>query len=275
MITCNLKGGLGNMMFQIAAIKSMAKDNGVLAYFHNVQSHIHDLNSSSASPCQKYANRYYDLFAGINLGENLQYGFKPSNFVSVPFAATHVDFVDNTCYDGFFQTEKFFAHNRDYVLDMFRFNDEVHEMASHIYGSYCGSSNTCAIHVHKRDYLEFSNLHPMQPMSYYRAGIDAVGKVDAYLVFSDDVEWCKNNFSGENYVFIKNDRDYLDLAITSMCTHHITCNSSFSWWGAWLNNGENKIVVGPKKWFGDHSMKNPESGFLASSNILPESWIKI
>ena len=71
-----------------------------------------------------------------------------------------------------------------------------------------------------------------------------------FLVFSDDMDWCKNNFKGDNFIFCeKNDVDILDIFRMSLCKHNIISNSSFSWWGAWLNNNPTKIVVAPRNWF--------------------------
>jgi hypothetical protein len=70
------------------------------------------------------------------------------------------------------------------------------------------------------------------------------------MVFSDDIEWCKENLQLENSTFVSTDSDYVDLCLMSMCNHHIIANSSFSWWGAWLNKNKDKKVVAPNQWFG-------------------------
>lgn len=267
MITCNLKGGLGNMMFQIAAIKSMAKDNNADSYFHNVRQHISDLNTISTSPCRGYAQQYYTVFGGLNLGENLQYGYKHSSVVHVPFEATSTTYVSNACYDGFFQCESFFAHNRNYILELFDFSGPIREQARLIHSAIGDGGTTCSIHVRRGDYLKYSNVHPVQDLSYYMQGMEAVGDADRYLVFSDDIEWCKRNFIGSKFAFVSGNLDYIDMAVMSMCDKHVTCNSSFSWWGAWLSNRPGGSIVGPARWFA-----TPE---IDSSNILPKSWIKI
>ena len=88
-----------------------------------------------------------------------------------------------------------------------------------------------------------------------------------FIVFSDDIQWCKENFKGEEFTFIEED-DYIELYLMSMCRHNIIANSSFSWWGSYLNQNEDKIVIAPSKWFGT-------DGRLKTENIYGEGWIVI
>ena len=86
-------------------------------------------------------------------------------------------------------------------------------------------------------------------------------------MFSDDIEWAHNNYKDiENIIFVAQNKSYEDMYLMSLCKHNIIANSSFSWWGAWLNENDNKIVIAPKKWFKNEKMKN---------SILPKSYIKI
>ena len=101
-----------------------------------------------------------------------------------------------------------------------------------------------------------------------------IKEIDKDLVFSDDIKWCKENFIGDKFLFIEEDRDYIELFLMSQCNHNIIANSSFSWWGAWLNKNENKIVVAPSKWFGENSEYIKQEG-INDKDILPKSWIKI
>jgi len=104
-------------------------------------------------------------------------------------------------------------------------------------------------------------------MLYYIKAMERLkDKTDVFVVFSDDIEWCKQNFS--NAVFIENEKDYVEVYLMSLCDNHIISNSSFSWWGAWMNKNENKTVIGPQIWFG------PGIGHR-TSDILPDNWIKI
>ena len=94
-------------------------------------------------------------------------------------------------------------------------------------------------------------------------------KIDVILVFSDDIKWCKENFIGDNFIFVENEKDYIDLYLMSMCNHNIISNSSFSWWGAWLNQSKEKVVISPEKWYG------PNKGDRNLDDLLMSDWILI
>jgi hypothetical protein len=84
-----------------------------------------------------------------------------------------------------------------------------------------------------------------------------------YFIFSDDIEWCKQNFIGENYIFVENEEDYISLYMISLCKDNINANSTFSWWGSWLNKNDNKKVIFPSLWFGEKKK-------LITKDIYPE-----
>ena len=88
------------------------------------------------------------------------------------------------------------------------------------------------------------------------------------LVFSDDIDWCKGVFRGDRFTFIEGEKDYIDLYIMSQCKNNIIANSTFSWWGAWLNKNKNKKIVAPKKWFGSLISHN-------TKDLIPKEWIKV
>lgn len=265
MITANLKGGLGNLMFQIAAVCSLAKDNGVDVGFDNLMAQLGALNKDDHhNPSLNYAYEYLNIFKNLDLRKTS--GAPITKTIQVPFKYIDLKFEDGACYDGFFQCERFFSHNKEHILNLFEPTDEIRNKIIEKY-KWIFDLFTCAIHVRRGDYLKLQHVHAVQNISYFKQAIDAVGKVDRYLVFSDDVQWCKNNFKEDHFYFVEGQKDYMDLFLMSMCSHQITSNSSFSWWGGWLNKNLNKKVVGPLRWFNDSS--------ISSNDILPESWIKI
>src|ERR1035437_5964656 len=119
--------------------------------------------------------------------------------MAVSFTFTDIVFEDEVNYDGFFQCEKFFIHNRDFILEIF---EPACDIKKYIIEKYEDILNleTCAIHVRRGDFLKFSHIHAVQNIEYFKKGIEAIGKVDKYVIFSDEIEWCKDNFYGENYV---------------------------------------------------------------------------
>jgi hypothetical protein len=110
-------------------------------------------------------------------------------------------------------------------------------------------------------------------LAYYQKAIEYIKsqvKTPVFYIFSDDIEWVKSNLLlDKNTVFVghnKGTESYNDMHLMSLCKHHIIANSSFSWWGAWLNASPNKIVVAPKKWFA--SNQNDQ-------DLIPRSWVKL
>ena len=96
-------------------------------------------------------------------------------------------------------------------------------------------------------------------------------KDSVFVIFSDDIPWCKANFPDipEKFVFIEGNSDHEDLLLMSLCNNVIIANSTFSWFAAWLNNNANKKVIAPAKWFGD------AYAHYDTTDLIPESWIKI
>jgi hypothetical protein len=90
---------------------------------------------------------------------------------------------------------------------------------------------------------------------------------EKFMVFSDDIDWCKQNFIGDEYIFSEGQKNYQDLIMMSGCQSHIIANSSFSWWGAWLGNNSQKSIIAPSNWFGPKGPSNYE--------IIPTNWITL
>lgn len=269
MIYLDLKGGLGNMMFQIATVKSISLLKNTDYSFPNLHSHITYLsNEDNFNPKVNYCSEYLDLpfLKGVNTTQ-------PSsgvNFITFPFHFESIEIPNsNVNIDGFFQSEKYFIDHKKEILELFSPDEKVLNYINQKYHNLL-IEKTTSIHIRRGDYVKHSTHHFVQDMSYFTQSIDVVDfETDKYLIFSDDIEWCKENFKGDKFVFIENEKDYMELYLMSMCSNNIISNSSFSWWGAWLNQNENKIVVGPKKWFGSSLQ------FLKTDDIIPNNWIKI
>ena len=262
MIYCNLKGGLGNMLFQIAAAKSFAIDEGTDCSFPNLIPHLQYLNDDNQyNPSLKHSFDYLKIFDKLN--DSPISGV--SHLITFPF-----EYVDikcdkpNTTLDGFFQSEKYFVHNRQAILDMFIFDFKLNDKYDLL-----KDKRTTSIHVRRGDYVNHPNHHPTQSLEYYQKGIDMLNdETDLFVVFSDDINWCKEHIKPNNVIYIEDEKDYIELYLMSLCTNNIVSNSSFSWWGAWLNKNEDKKVIGPLKWFGSAITHNTD-------DVLPINWIKI
>lgn len=260
MITCRLKGGIGNMMFQIAFVEYEGKANNFQTGYWNVEQNFNHLNGNiHHNPDLQHAFEYQKIFKKFNWN---RINNPPNNKIDVPFHFEGFVVKDNVLYDGFFQSEKYFP-NRDFILELFQPSDFVKDKLKRYDNLF--NNTTCSIHVRRGDYLKY-DLHVAREMDYFNKGIAAIGDVNKYLIFSDDIEWCKKNFIGDKFIFIENEKDYVELYLQSKCTHNIISSSSFSWWGAYLNNKPNRKIAGPKQWFSKNEPAN---------NIIPDSWITI
>jgi hypothetical protein len=177
--------------------------------------------------------------------------------------------------EGVFQQEGYFKAaaetiRKDFTLkeSLADFNPTLEEKIK--------SCKAVAIHVRRGDYVsnpEYNKTHGVLPLSYYRDAVSFIKnkiKDPFFFVFSDDKKWCeKNLLLGERMFFVEGQKNYEDLILMSRCRHQIAANSSFSWWGAWLNDNPEKIVVAPKQWFADEKI-NEQTGTL-----VPEDWIRM
>ena len=185
--------------------------------------------------------------------------------------------LNKSCYIiGYWQSEKYFKSINETILNDFQLNiqpDNYHiNLANQI-----NNCNSVSVHVRRGDYLEdekINSVHGILNNLYYYSSIELittlVGEPHLFF-FSDDIDWVKNNFYLQfPHTFIDKDflnKDSKDMWLMTQCKHNIIANSSFSWWGAWLNKNQDKIVIAPKNWF-----QNPK---MNSDNIVPENWVRL
>lgn len=254
MISCYLQGGLGNYLFQIAATVSLANENNDTPIFSDTDLYYLHRNFST------YKN---NIFSKIKF---ISGPFPRANVYHEPcFQYREIPYSENLLLIGHFQSEKYFKHVN--MNDLLEPTDEIKNYVKTKYTSILNQT-TCSIHVRRGDYLKYPNHHPACDISYYNNAISKMPNGTKFLVFSDDIQWCKDKFIGD-FEFIEGEQDVIDLYLMSLCNHNIIANSTFSWWGAWLNQNKNKLVIAPKIWFG------PGKGDVNTNDILPENWVKI
>jgi|TARA_R110000796_G_scaffold117085_1_gene229721 hypothetical protein len=250
MISCKLEGGLGNYLFQIGAASSLAHSNNTTATF--------DFNN--ARQVHKNIKSYTNtILRNINTEiPTIEYSFTEAK----DFTYNEIPYKENLLLDGYFQSEKYL--NREHILQLYKIDDISKKYIDDTYGDIF--HNTVSIHIRRGDYLNRQS-HPVQPMEYYSKAMGHFSDCK-FIIVSDDILWCKANFVGDNFIFIDDNDDYIDLYIMAMCTHNIIANSSFSWWGAYMNTNHTKKVIAPLQWFGKGKSIN-------SSNIISKNWIPI
>lgn len=177
---------------------------------------------------------------------------------------------------GFFQTEKYFSNIREELIKDFSLNIEMNETNRKMLEKI-KNTNSISVHFRRGDYTKkrVADKYGSCSVDYYKNGIEKIAETlnekPTLFIFSDDINWVKNNIKF-NYETIHVDinsgkQGYFDLELMKNCKHNIIANSSFSWWGAWLNTNTNKKVIAPKWW-----LKELDS---SSCDIIPEEWILV
>jgi len=257
MISCNLKGGLGNQMFQISTTLSLSYENNVKCCF--------DFNKSKTilqgNPSSYYKNNVFKKLC------NKEINLTPT-YVEPFFHYKKITFTSDMILDGYFQSEKYFKKYRDKILDIFDCTNEIKEK---LFSKYpiLNDENTCSLHIRRGDYIKLNEYHVVLDLDYYKNAIEIIGDKNFFIV-SDDISWCKTNLNFiDNVIFCENEFDFEDLYLMSFCKNNIISNSSFSWWGGWLNKNNSKKVIAPKKWFGT------KNSHLITEDLYCENWIII
>jgi hypothetical protein len=180
---------------------------------------------------------------------------------------------DNSYLAGWWQNEVYFSTIRKKLLKEFvpkKFSKTCKKYLELINGS----PEAVSVHVRRGDYVtnvHANKNHGLTPMKYYQTAIKIFEDKltnPIFFVFSDDIQWCKKNIKAARINFVEDTVGYEDMRLMSRCKHNIVANSSFSWWGAWLNDNPDKIVVAPKVWF-----QNKDSN--QATSIVPNSWIRL
>ena len=279
-IRVKLTGGLGNQMFQFAAGYSIAKKNNVklsldLRRFNRRQDH-------NGFELQKV----FDIYSKVNFLNNpVNFGFlnfkeilNNINITFHTFNEPHFHYTNkilnipkHSVLNGYWQSELYFEYCAQELRKIFSFSKKLDEKNSLITNEII-QNNSISIHVRRGDYLlKTNNNHNIDLKKYYLTAIEKTSiffKDPKYFIFTDDPLWVAENFTLD-YSFTVVDinlgtESFNDMHLMSLCKCNIIANSSFSWWGAWLNDNEDKIIYAPKNWFKDK--------FICTDNLIPNSW---
>lgn len=250
-------GRLGNQLFQFSTVIGVSDRTGFQTIFPN--------NKNFRVP------EIFDIDKSLITNENIilpnQYNEKQFNFDDSIF-----NIQDNTTINGYFQTEKYFKDSSDKLRNILKFNSEISNEAIKIINRLKQTyENIISIHLRCGDYRLYPNHHPICTENYYKEAIKHFNKEKTiFLIFSDENQLFINNFFNfiDNKLTIKTNYDGIDLCLMSKCDHNIIANSSFSWWGAWLNDNKNKTVIAPTPWFGRAYSE------WDTSDLYCKNWIK-
>lgn len=291
MIVFKIWQGLGNQLFQYAFARAYQIENGCNIAF-DVGRDIEGVHCKGSSTYRKFGLQnfnvklklvkqneikkyYYIKNEGIYskfilfLAERNLWPYSYYEQTKEQFGRTNFKFSSNCYVKGWFQNPYWADKYRNILIKeitpqkKIKINKKLEDIIN--------DENTVSIHFRRGDYKKDGAILPdkyyMSAMKYF---IQRNSK-SAFLVFSDEISWIKNNFNFPTTVYFIDDfgkyMDYEELMIMSRCKNNIISNSTFSWWGAWLNRNDCKTVIAPKKWFYGQSLK--------MFDIVPSEWIKI
>ena len=208
--------------------------------------------------------------ASLTDAERIAYNFDLDTESVVDSRVFEIDSNHNYDFKGLFLSYRYWYPVRADIFRIFRFKKEILEPAASLVESIkSGAREVVSVHVRRKDYLEMRHLVNLSLDYYANAWSQFSGDQFVFLVFSDDIEWCKTAFNRRrNVVYAPQASQYVDMCAMSLCDHHIIANSSFSFWGALLNRNPAKRVVCPAKFLKEDAMRR-----YINYAWFPDDWI--
>jgi hypothetical protein len=252
--TSFLMGGLGNQMFQISHAICQGWKNNVPSIFKCVS-----YTPMQANQPTKYVDNIFRNITFFNYESQPIRISTPWQFVDLkPEWKTPIEFY------GYFQSGKNFYGFEEKISELFQ---PTEEFVDKIYKKFpsLNKEKTVSIHIRRGDYLTINTILPTIDKTYIDECLIQIGNYDQIFIFSDDVNWAKENLKYDNTIFVDDLEDYEDLWLISLCKINVMSNSSFSWWGTFLNKNIDKKVFAPSVWFGPSGEQN-------YSDIYEKNW---
>lgn len=242
MIVPNLKGGLGNQLFQIAAAAAHASRMDVeWGINYNL-----DHNLMQGNTAHKYRNTLYKNIAPVNHPKYYQYDEPHFHYTKLPNKK-------NMLINGYFQSEKYFADKKELIRSIFEFPNTVVDKIDKVLEKIRNEKKTpITVHIRRGDYQANPTIHTLQSVDYYKKAMNFFrGRYPnaTFILCTDDIDTVTKEFNMEDFIYSNTGDELSDLYLLSAGDAIIGCNSSFSWWGSWFGCLENETVM-PKSWFG-------------------------
>lgn len=289
-------GGLGNQMYQYALAKklSVLNNNAPILldttlfndYFRpfelsrlNIKASIADediILKLNTGILPLGLGKMIDLIPWIRVKDTIRNSFndvyteKGLNFHSEVLKAKTSVYIK-----GYWASYKYFSDIREQLLEDFTFTEPMNDENKRIAERIVNAGNSVSLHVRRGDYLESYNqtlyYSPFKDGFYERAVSEIEKKCEKleFFLFSDEPDWVRENLKFKHKFTVvdinKGDNNYWDMKLMSLCKYNIIANSTFSWWGAWLNTNQSKIVFAPKAWMSDPTFKLEDT--------IPPDWI--
>lgn len=282
-----LNGGLGNQMFQWALAKMIEEISDMeayidMSYFSKNYARPYQLDVFRIKPkilsgfLVKLILNIIWRFRG-SLNHKTFLGFTLYSEEQFNFDKRISRIKPNTYIEGFFQSEKYFKSIEDKVREEFKFDPFPDDNNQKIIHQINNAATSISLHVRRGDYVEkqrYQEQYAQCSLEYYQRAVDYIAQRypnPTLFIFSDDINWVKRKLKlPYESIYVSHNtglKSHEDMRLMSLCNHNVIANSSFSWWGAWLNNHKDKIVIAPMKWFNDEKINQ--------SDIIPENWVKL
>lgn len=280
MIVVQLKGGHSNQMFQYAAARSLAHRNKTdlqidLIWYADTSKYDSPRQYELGSyTIQEHLYRPNIVTTITSRLHRTQHYTEPSYTYDSAFE----NLGANTYIEGDFQSEKYFLSIRPLLLQDFSYKNEPSKSNKALLKKINADPQAVSLHIRRGDYANNKNvniIHGLKDIAYYKTALKELKKKvknPNLYVISNDPAWCKKNLQLDAPMYFVDNNDDLtggaeDMRLMRACKHNIMANSSFSWWGAWLNENPDKIVIAPKVWFQDES--------ISTQDLIPKSWIRL
>lgn len=288
MIKVKAIGGLGNQLFQYATARAIAEKRGDgvvvdMSDFSSYKTHPFCLNKFR---CKATYESKPKLINKLLSNEKIRNSLQKLGFIKKYYFETQLPFNEDVLLNnsinyltGYFQSEKYFLSIRECLLEELTLIEDLNIAEIAVSKAIKNAKNSISIHIRRGDYVSnegANKTHGVCDSDYFKKALNYFSErklLDEHtelFIFSDDIEWCRNNLSFDykmNFVDGSSERPEVDMVLMSQCKHQVISNSTFSWWGAWLNKNDEKVVVAPKEWF--------KSTDLDSTDIVPNQWIKL
>lgn len=268
MVISRIIGGLGNQLFEYALGRRLALQLGTDFKI--------DVSAYSDYPWHAYSLRALQITATHASPQEIA-GLTLVREPHLHFAPEILELPDGVYLRGYWTTEKYFLPVRDHLLSEFAVRTPLQGRDLDI-AERIGRSESVSVHIRRTDYLpgtyDDQILEPLG-LDYYERAVSALTdsvKGSEFFIFSDDHAWAREHLRFPYpMTFVDHNTastNYEDLRLMSLCRHNIIANSTFSWWGAWLNPKPDKIVIGPAKWFTPRARNTDK-------DIVCESWVRV
>lgn len=283
MITLNLSGGLGNQMFQYAAARALTEK-------HKTGLTL-ELNEFEYYPLRSYMLDRFKLDKNIQTVTTHQGKLKRVLNRIIPDTKTYTEphyHYDPAFFDqgtdvnlkGYFQSPRYFEDIQGIIRDEFTLSEPLSETGQEYQTQIEGTDISVSLHVRRGDYVSDAKtqaVHGSASVEYYETAVNHIrssyGDDIHIFIFSDDPAYVEKTFAFcPDKTIVKGNTDipHEDMMLMAACDHHIIANSSFSWWGAWLNPKADKTVIAPKQWFSAETLKTK-----STQDLFPKDWITL